>query len=166
MKQVQFGKNTSGYVTYTTLVPRSKREPERKLKDHPVTPPYKYKVRLLHRPHLPLACQLLCSIPIYMTAFLSPRVFPTQMSKRAWDGLIKVWRRQLHFYDATQGGDADDATGAAAAVASIPTAKDAAQSAPKHDATLAAPAAAPAAASAVEPASAPASTTGISWADL
>eukprot|EP00879_Flechtneria_rotunda_P014387 GHRR01015034.1.p1 GENE.GHRR01015034.1~~GHRR01015034.1.p1 ORF type:complete len:479 (+),score=189.51 GHRR01015034.1:320-1756(+) len=76
-KQIDFGKNTPGYVNYVKAVPKDKRK--RFGKDHdPPTPDITVK-----------------------------------MSKKAWDGVVKAWRRHLHRYDnweepaqATNGGSA------------------------------------------------------------
>ncbi|KAJ6637370.1 Histone RNA hairpin-binding protein [Pseudolycoriella hygida] len=58
-KQIDYGKNTIGYDNYIKQIPRNKR-----LKEHPWTPPKQYKY-----------------------------------SRRAFDGLIKVWRTKLHSFD-------------------------------------------------------------------
>lgn len=67
-KQIDYGKNTTGYDNYLKAVPR----PER-TKEHPRTPDKSRKC-----------------------------------SKRAWDGLIRVWRRQLHKYDQVGDGESEE----------------------------------------------------------
>ena len=61
-KQIDYGKNTLGYVNYTKMIPKDKRTA-----DHPKTPPRHIKY-----------------------------------SRRAFDGLIKAWRKQLHYFDPTR----------------------------------------------------------------
>jgi hypothetical protein len=75
-KQVDLGKNTSGYDRYLSAVPRAQRNLAEREASHPVTPDISRKC-----------------------------------SKRAFDGVVKKWRRQLHqFWDppgtATSAGDA------------------------------------------------------------
>lgn len=66
-KQIDYGKNTTGYDRYRALVPKEKRT-----RQHPRTPPKHVKY-----------------------------------SRRAWDGIIRVWRQSLHFWDPPSEGQPD-----------------------------------------------------------
>lgn len=66
-KQIDYGKNTTGYDRYRELVPKDKRT-----RKHPRTPPKHIKY-----------------------------------SRRAWDGIIRVWRQSLHFWDPPSEGKPD-----------------------------------------------------------
>jgi hypothetical protein len=71
-RQLDIGKNTTGYERYLSLVPK-----EERLRQHPRTPEKSLKC-----------------------------------SKRAWDGLVKQWRRKLHEYDISPSKNNEGAAGA------------------------------------------------------
>ncbi|GLH16344.1 Histone RNA hairpin-binding protein [Gryllus bimaculatus] len=83
-KQIEYGKNTTGYQRYKKMVPRDQRT-----KQDPQTPPK-------------------CS----------------KYSRRAWDGLIKSWRRKLHDWDPHKTGESDDEILSVVSTSSFPTISD------------------------------------------
>lgn len=64
-KQLDWGYQTSGYKTYSDLVPKFSRDPKKATTEHPRT----------------------------------PNKFDFTLSKRSWDGKLRIWRRLLHQYD-------------------------------------------------------------------
>lgn len=90
-KQIEYGKNTLGYQRYIKLVPRS-----------------------LFSLQCPSSiCQSQYRSSIFLFLFREtrekrhPKTPPRHLrySRRAWDGLVKVWRQKLHFWDPPKDGE-------------------------------------------------------------
>lgn len=88
-KQIDFGKNTIGYVKYLEQVPK-----------YEIYIFYKYTRQIM--------------IMLFFRHERKPRHPKTppknlKYTRRAWDGLIKNWRVKLHLWDPDRRHDDDDA---------------------------------------------------------
>lgn len=83
-KQIDYGKNTTGYKRYQVLVPKHQRS-----RQDPVTPPKHCKY-----------------------------------SRRAWDGLIRLWRRRLHNWDPPRSQISNDDDSSFLSESPVPTVSD------------------------------------------